>query len=311
LTAANTFWGQEQWPFRRSYKDLLAELYRAELFEVPFATNPEGSRQRINAWVSDQTQGKIPELLPLGSVTDLTRLVLASAIYFYGTWKYQFDPALTKSRDFYLLDGPRILVPMMEAPEIALRHSAGKLAGISYHAVELPYACNALSMVLLVPERGRFSPFEDALTANSFHSILGSMSERQVHLVMPRFTFGSSFELSQALAGLGMRSAFAPGADLSGMDETGELYFDRVYHQAVIALDEKGSEAAAATAVVIKVLGPPTPPEIVEIVVERPFVFLIRDLGTETILFLGRVVAPGDDHHALEPCTSPQARFVQ
>ena len=286
LATANAFWGQEGWPFRRSYKDLLAELYRAELFGVPFATNPEGSRGEINAWVSDKTRGKIPELLPPGSVDRLTQLILTSAIYFYGTWKYEFDPALTQDRDFYLLDGSVVQVPMMESEEITGGYNEGYLNKIAYQAVELPYTCGAFSMVLLVPEQGRFREFEEALTAETLTAALGGLYSVDLLVVMPKFTFRSKFSLAEALARLGISSAFSPRADFSGMEETGTLLVGDVIHEAFIAVDEEGTEAAAATAIPFVGSAP------WEIVVDRPFVFLIRNRGTGTILFLGRVVDP-------------------
>ena len=286
LATANAFWEGERWPFCRSYKDLLAELYRAELFQVLFATNPEGSRGEINAWVSDQTRGKIPELLPPGSVDKLTQLILTSAIYFYGTWKYEFDPALTQDRDFYLLDGSVVQVPMMESEEITGGYNEGYLNKIAYQAVELPYTCGAFSMVLLVPEQGRFREFEEALTAETLTAALGGLYSVDLLVVMPKFTFRSKFSLAEALARLGISSAFSPRADFSGMEETGTLLVGDVVHEAFIAVDEEGTEAAAATAIPFVAAGPG------EVLVDRPFVFLIWDPGTGTILFLGRVVDP-------------------
>ena len=286
LATANAFWGQEGWPFRASYKDLLAELYRAELFGVPFATNPEGSRGEINAWMSDQTRGKIPEILSSGSLNELTRFVLTSAIYFYSTWKYQFDPALTRDRDFYLLDGSVVQVPMMQSEEITVAYGDGYVDGIVYEAIELPYTCGAFSMVLLVPERGKFREFEEALTAETLTAALSGLYSVDLLVVMPKFTFRSKFSLAEALAKLGMPSAFSLQADFSGMEETGTLFIGDVVHEAFIAVDEEGTEAAAATAIPFVGSAP------WEIVVDRPFVFLIRNRGTGTILFLGRVVDP-------------------
>jgi len=286
LATANAFWGEEGWPFLSSYVDLLKTRYGAELFEVPFATNPEGSRGEINAWVSDQTRGKIPEILSSGSLNELTRFVLTSAIYFYSTWKYQFDPALTRDRDFYLLDGSVVQVPMMQSEEITVAYGDGYVDGIVYEAIELPYTCGAFSMVLLVPERGKFREFEEALTAETLTAALSGLYSVDLLVVMPKFTFRSKFSLAEALAKLGMPSAFSLQADFSGMEETGTLFIGDVVHEAFIAVDEEGTEAAAATGIPLVGSAPR------EIVVDRPFVFLIRDPGTGTILFLGRVVDP-------------------
>lgn len=295
LSIANGFWGQVGYRFLQEYVDLLAEHYGAALRLLSFASTPEPCRVRINDWVSEKTQGKIKDLLPPGSITPLTRLVLTNAIYFKGTWRYQFEPRLTRDGIFYLLDGGRVIVPMMEL--CALRDgryeegaSLNYTEGDGYQAVELPYVGEELAMVILLPKLEQFRNFERSLDAERLGAILGGLRPELVRLTMPKFSFTSGFSLKDTLSKLGMRDAFSDKeADFSGMDGTGDLFIDEVIHKAFIAVDEQGTEAAAATAVSIT-LG--MRPEIKTVRVDRPFIFLIRDRKTGAILFMGRVLNP-------------------
>ena len=286
LNIANALWGQVGHPFLPEYLDLLAENYGAGLRLVDFQSTPEAGRLRINRWVSDQTEGKIEDLLPPGSITPLTALVLANAIYFKGTWRYEFDPRLTHEGPFHLLDGTEVAVPLMGMEEGARLNYA---EGEGYQAVELPYAGEELSMVILLPELKRFGEFEHSLDAARLTDILEGLHPRLVDLKMPKFSFESGFSLRETLAGMGMPAAFSSEADFSGMDGTRDLRIDLVEHKAFILVDERGTEAAAATAVTMErsIAAPP-----IEVRVDRPFIFLIRDRGTGAILFLGRVLNP-------------------
>jgi len=285
LNIVNAIWGQKDYKFLSEFLDLMAVNYGAGLRILDFTNAPEESRITINKWVSDQTEGRIEDLIPQGLIDTLTRLVLTNAIYFNAAWQYPFQEDMTEDGPFYLLDGGEVTVPMMRQAELF-----GYAEGDGYQAVELPYDGGELSMVLLLPQAGHFEAFEDALDAQQVNRIIGRLEHRQVTLAMPRFEFESSFGLKGALTLMGMPLAFSGGADFSGMTGNRDLFIADVVHKAFVSVDEAGTEAAAATAVVMPLAMPPEEP--VEVTFNRPFVFLIHDIETGTILFVGRVVNP-------------------
>lgn len=287
LNIANAIWDQRDYSFLPEFLDVLAINYGAGLSLLDFATAPEASRIAINEWVSEQTEGKITDLLPPGTITIATRLVLTNAIYFNAAWHYPFDEELTHDGMFNLLDGSQVTVPMMSQTE-----SFGYAEGDGYQAVELPYRGRdklsvELSMVIMLPEAGRFEEFESSLDSERVAAILNDLESREVDLTMPKFTYDSRFSLKETLAAMGMPLAFSGAADFSGMDGTRSLFISDVIHKAFVSVDEAGTEAAAATAVVMR-LGAPEPP--VEVTIDRPFIFMILDIETGAILFVGRVV---------------------
>jgi len=285
LSIANSLWGQRGYPFVGSFLCLLAEVYGAPLRELDFLSGPEAARRTINRWVEEETRERIQDLIPRGGIDSDTRLVLVNAVYFKAAWMFPFSEEASRDAPFYLLDGREVLVPTMvkQAP-------LGYAAGEGYRAVELPYAGGEASLVILLPDSGRFEEFERELDADRLAECLEGLQANDVLLFLPKFTFTSQFALGQILAGLGMPDAFSDQADFSGMTGRRDLAIDEVYHKAFVALDEAGTEAAAATAVVM-VMGLPPEPR-VEVRVDRPFLFLIRDRETGTILFLGRVLNP-------------------
>jgi len=286
LNIVNAIWGQKDYQFLSTFLDLLAENYGAGLRTLDFANAPEESRLTINNWVSDQTEGRIEDLIPQGVIDILTRLVLTNAIYFNAAWQYPFSEDMTRDGPFYLLDGKEVTVPMMSQTE-----SLGYAEGDGYQAVELPYDGGELSMIILLPQAGQFETFEEALDVKQANAITNAVEQRQVTLTMPKFEFESAFKLKPALAAMGMPIAFSEGADFSGMTGGHDLFISDVVHKAFVSVDEAGTEAAAATAVIMKLTA--LPPAPVEVNVNRPFIFLIRDIETETILFVGRIVNPG------------------
>ena len=286
LHVVNAIWGQTGFDFLPSYLELLAENYGSGLRILDFQKNPESSRVAINNWVAQQTEQKIKDLIPEGSITDMTRLVLTNAIYFNAAWLNQFDKNSTKPGDFTLKNGSKVSVPMMHEQE-SFNYSSGD----GYQVVELPYDGNELSMVILLPDQGKFDSFEASLTGQSVTGIIQGMKSRTVQLSMPKFTTEQSFGLKSALTSLGMKDAFAPGlADFSGMDGKKDLYIQDVVHKAFIAVDEAGTEAAAASGVIVGTTAVPS--DIVKLDINRPFIYLIHDIQTGTILFLGRVMNP-------------------
>lgn len=293
LNIANAVWGQLDHEFREKFLDELARHYGAGVRPVDFVANPEGSRTTINDWVAERTEDRIRDLLPPDIITTLTRMVLTNAIYFNAAWEYPFEPGRTSSGDFHLLNGGVREVPMMRALE-----AFGYATGDGYQALELPYVGGELAMTLLLPDAGRFQEFEARLDAALAEKVLADIVVRNVNLEMPRFEFETQFLLSNAFKALGMPNAFDPSAaEFAGIDGksclAGDefcLYIREVVHKAFVAVDEEGTEAAAATAVVVQIES--APPNPVWVTVDRPFLFLVRDRGTGAILFIGKVEDP-------------------
>ena len=286
LNIVNAIWGQKDYGFLSTFLDVLAENYGAGLRILDFVTEPEKSRVTINEWVSDQTEDRIKDLIPQGAIDVLTRLVLTNAIYFNAAWEYPFDEDMTADGPFYLLDGGQVTVPMMQQMQ-----SFGYTDGEVYQAVELLYDGDELSMVILLPASGNFEAFEEGLEAQQISDIISDLQLAQVTLTMPKFEFDSEFSLKDTLAEMGMPAAFSEAADFSGMTGTRDLCISAVLHKAFVSVDEAGTEAAAATAVIVGETA--VPGQSVEVTVNRPFIFLIRDIETGSILFVGRVLNPG------------------
>lgn len=285
LHICNAAWGQKDFSFLQSYLDVLALNYGAGLRLLDFMADPEGSRLTINNWVSRQTEQRIKDLLPPGTISDMTRLVLTNAIYFKAQWLYVFDKKSTAEAPFHTLDGGTVSVPMMHRDTQFAYTAVGGL----YQAVELPYKGEEVSMVVILPAAGRFEAFEASLDAAVLQQILAGLSELHLSLSMPRFEFNWGESLVNILKSLGMTDAFDTSrADFSGIDGRFDLYISEVVHKSFVSVDEEGTEAAAATGVVIDLEAAPT----VSMTVNRPFIFLIRDRATNAILFLGRVVHP-------------------
>ena len=284
LHVVNAIWGQQGFTFLPDYLDLLAQNYGAGLRILDFIKATEQSRQTINQWVSDQTEAKIKDLLPPGSIDTATRLVLTNAIYFNAAWASAFKPESTVDGKFTLLNGSQVNVPLMKQTE-----SYGYAKGDNYQAVELPYDGNELSMVILMPQADKFKTFETALSNQQLTDILNSVNYQQVELSMPKFKIESEFSLKEQLSAMGMPSAF-DNADFSGMDGRTDLEIADVVHKAYVSVDEAGTEAAAATGVIVGVTSMPAEP--IKVAIEHPFIFLIRDIKTGTILFIGRILDP-------------------
>jgi serpin B len=287
LNVVNAIWGQQDYEFLPEFLDVLAVNYGAGLRLLDFINQPEESRVTINNWVSDQTEERIKDLIPQGVIDSITRLVLTNAIYFNAAWMYPFEKESTSDGMFYLLDGSDVTVSMMKQTE-----SFGYAEGEGYRAVELPYDGRELSMVIVLPGDGRFREFESSLTSALVDDILSDLElgRQKIALTMPKFEFESSFGLVDTLAGMGMPIAFSEGADFSGMTGNNDLCIGDVIHKAFVSVDEAGTEAAAATAVVMELTGIPQPP--LELAIDRPFIFMIRDLETAAVLFVGRVENP-------------------
>jgi len=292
LNIVNAIWGQKDYEFLSEFLDVLAENYGAGLRILDFINETEQSRLTINDWVSAQTEDRIKDLIPQGAIDALTRLVLTNAIYFNAAWEYPFDENITANDLFYLLDGGQVTVPMMKQTE-----AFGYADGEGYQAVELRYDVGELpdgkplSMLIILPEEGQFEGFEEELLAQKVNDIIADLQFTEVALTMPKFEFESEFSLKDTLMSMGMQAPFSGAADFSGMTGNLGLAISDVLHKAFVSLDEAGTEAAAATAVIMKETAMPDQP--VEVTIDHPFMFLIRDIETGTILFVGRVLNPG------------------
>jgi serpin B len=286
LRIANAIWGERSYTFVQEYLNLLAENYAAGLRLQDFMQEPEKSRENINQWVSDETEQKITDLLTQGTITPDTRLVLTNAIYLKANWMNQFEPSLTTDASFTLLDGSVIQVPMMRQT-----NSFGYSQKEGHQVVQLPYVGSKLSMLILLPDKGGFDDMQEQLTEIKVDQLASELNYPEIELSMPKFKLESEFSVADYLAEMGMADAFEPGmADFSGMDGTRELYISAVQHKALINVDEFGTEAAAATAVVMGETSMPM--EAIQLKIDRPFIFYILDHGTGTVLFMGRVVNP-------------------
>ena len=288
LNIVNAIWGQEDYAFLAEFLDVLAENYGAGLRLLDFREASEAARVTINDWVAEQTEGRIEDLIPQGGIDATTRLVLTNAIYFNAAWQEPFGESATRDEPFYLLDGEAVSVPMMHQTQ-----EFGYTAGDGYQAVELHYDGWELSMVIVLPDEGAFESFEELLNADMVNLAVERLERRELVLAIPKFEFDSDFSLSEALQTLGMPTAFSSAADFSGMTGGRDLFISDVIHKAFVSVDEEGTEAAAATAVVMAELAAPVEEEEpLKVTIDRPFVFLIRDIETGTVLFIGRVLNP-------------------
>jgi serpin B len=287
LSVANSIWAQMGAHFEQEFLDTLALNYAAGMRLVDYTNDAEAARREINDWVSESTHQKIKNIIPQGALDALTRLVLANAVYFKAAWVHPFEADATQPEPFYLLDGITVDAPMMHE-QASLR----TMTGAGYRAVELPYAGWQLSMLVLLPDEGAFDSVEARLSSGVVDEALGALQPGQVILSLPKFKYEWSLSMTDGLKALGMRDAFDPqAADFSGMDGRRDLYITDILHKAYVAVDEAGTEAAAATAVIVSPTSiQPAPP--IAFTVDRPFFFIIRDNPTGTILFLGRVMNP-------------------
>lgn len=287
LRSINSLWGQKDMPLQPAFLDVLAENYGAGLRVLDFQRDTERSRQAINAWVEEETRQRIKDLLPQGSITPTTRLVLTNAVYFNATWQNPFDKAATGPLAFHRLDGNSAPVPMMGTTK-PLRVRYVEQAGV--RVVELPYDGGELSMLLLIPERGAFATTEANLSAEMLNGLVSALQVRSVSLRLPRFELNAEVRAVGPLKQLGMVDAFTEAADLSGINGQRDLAIAEVIQKTFVRVDEEGTEAAAASGVVVGPTSAPTAD--VQVVVDRPFFFLIRDNATGLPLFFGGVVNP-------------------
>lgn len=287
LVAANSLWGQQGDRFLPEYTSCLAKVYGAELHPVDFRRAAEKARLAINGWVAGKTNDLIPELLSARDVNPATSLILVNTVYFKAAWLHPFVKSLTAPGDFHRADGTKIRVPMMRQTR-RFAHAQGD----GYAMLEMPYQGGDLALDVVLPNEGMpLDKVESGLSLNGLQQTIDRLGERDVSVELPKFKVTAAAELSETLKGLGMRSAFDAGADFSGIDGAHDLFVSKVVHQVVVNLDEEGTEAAAGSAVIVtRALTVKARP--ISFRVDRPFLYVIRDLKSGAILFLGRVADP-------------------
>jgi serpin B len=296
LRTANALWAEKRYPFLPAFTGIARQYYSAEVTNLDFKNNPEESRATINQWVEQKTENKIRDLLPSGSIDSLTRLVITNAVYFNGTWVRPFDAAQTKEADFRTGTGTSVKARMMENTGSGARYTYAETDSVQY--IELPYIHNstkALSMIVILPKGDDLKPAEAVLNDNNLSALQDSAFSQRVDLYLPKFRMDTEYRLPQTLSAMGMPTVFTEGAaDFSGMDGSKNLFISDVIHKAFIDVNENGTEAAAATAVVINwaMAAPGGSPPVPEFRADHPFVFLIQDKETGTFLFIGRVANP-------------------
>jgi serpin B len=291
LRIANAIWGQEGLAFNQAFLDTLGVNYGAGLRLMDFVGAPNESREEINQWVEDQTEERIKDLIPDGVITPDTRLVLTNAIYFYGGWTSVFYPEATQDAPFTTLAGDQVTVPLMSQGGLNARYASGD----GYQVLELPYGVNQdAAMLIILPDAARFSEFEASVDAAQFNTIRESMQYKSVNVWLPKWDFESEFSLKDTLIAMGMQAPFGEGApaDFSGITDEIDLVLSDVIHKANITVDEEGTEAAAATAIIMAESAAMEPEDPVEFRADHPFIFAIYDTDTGTLLFLGRVTDP-------------------
>ncbi len=283
LSTANALWPHKGYPFLEEYIQTVEDYYGGKTTALDYVGETEKSRQTINSWVKSQTKDKIKELIPPGVITGITRLVLTNAIYFKGKWVNQFDKSDTRDADFTTGSGEVTQVPTMHLKNDFRYAENGEL-----QMLELPYKGDRLSMLVFLPKEGDYS-FRD-FSSEGFSEMKKDMFEREVRVYLPKFKFETKYFMKETLSEMGMPTAFSMNADLSGMDGTMMLFIQSVIHQAFVEVDEEGTEAAAATAVVVGLKAAPERP--LEFRADHPFLFFIQDNETGAILFMGKVNDP-------------------
>jgi len=285
LNVVNQLWAQRSYAFLPQFLDLLASEYGAGLRLVDFIKDHEAARRAVNEWVAEVTKNRIKNILSAGSVDDMTRLVLTNAVYLKAPWDTPFEKQLTADGDFHLSTGSTVTVPFMHQSELL-----GYAEGEGWQAVELPYKGRELSMVVFLPETTELGAFISTFDADRLEQMLSALTPETVSLSLPTFETRSELSLSDTLNAMGMRLAFSGDADFGGMTAEPGLLIDSIVHNGFISVDEKGTEAAAATAVVMRATSAPM--EVKEFTADRPFVWMIRDVETGALLFLGQMVDP-------------------
>ena len=288
LSVANSLWPAKGFIFKESYLDTIKENYGAKLRPLDYANNVEGARKTINHWVEEKTYNRIKDIIPAGALSPSTRLTLVNAIYFKATWENQFSSYMTKNNNFTKEDGSTVEKPFMKQTENFLYKESD-----DFQAVTLPYVGYRTSMQIILPKVGKYNNVMENL--NSYYTLINSdkSSYQRVRLELPKFEFATKgYQLQEPLQKLGMVDAFSDGAEFGGITENESIRIDQIIHKAFIKVDENGSEAAAATVITMRATSMPMPQDPIEMSVNRPFIFFIKDEMSDQILFVGLIKEP-------------------
>ncbi|MDI3543973.1 MAG: serpin [Candidatus Woesearchaeota archaeon] len=302
LRTGNALWVQQDYPLLEDYLDIVERYYGGKATNVDFVRETEKSRQTINSFIEEQTNGKIKDLIPEGALNELTRLVLTNAIYFKGNWEWEFDKSETREKDFKITPNEVVKTQMMHMDPDKTEFNYAELEKLQI--LELPYEGENISMLILLPKQGETYDYENEtvivynytiedieLSAEKLNEYKVQMKETKLDSIsVPKFEFDTKYFMKEVLNAMGMQSAFSSDADFSGIDGTRNLFINQVIHQAYVKVDEEGTEAAAATAVGMVESAMPRNMNIFN--ADHPFVFIIQEKETGAILFLGKVVNP-------------------
>ena len=287
LKTGNALWVQQDFPFLADYKNRVEKYFGGKAANLDFVKETEKSRQTINSFIGEQTNNKIKDLIPTGFLNAMTRLVLTNAIYFKGTWQWEFDTSDTRDSEFKITPTNIVKTPMMNMDPDKVSFNYADTGDLQI--LELPYKGDEISMLVLLPSEN-LDAIENTLTAEKLNEYKSKMKETKLDSIsLPKFEFDTKYFMNDVLSALGMPTAFSESADFSGMTGKKDLFISFVIHQAYVKVDEKGTEAAAATAVGME-LTAVMPRNVFR--ADHPFIFLIQDEGTGNILFFGRMVDP-------------------
>lgn len=288
LSTANALWAQRDFMFLKEYTYTIEKYYGGKVTNCDFIGAPEQARETINTWVADNTNQKIKDLIPRGVINDATRLVLTNAIYFKGTWALQFDENETYEKDFHTSAGNTVKVPMMRLVDSDTSFKYVETDEVQ--VLELFYEGDDLAMFIILPRGDDLSNIEGSLNPDLLSKWQNMLREQEVDIIIPKFKFTTKYLMGNILSDMGMPTAFSSAADFSGMNGARNLFISSVIHQAFVEVNEEGTEAAAATGVVMEItsVGPRKP----VFRADHPFIFIIQNIETGNILFLGRVCDP-------------------
>jgi serpin B len=294
LRTANALWAEKTYPFLTEYVSTSERFYGAKITNLDFKGHPEDSRITINSWVENNTEDRIKDLIPAGVIGPLTRLVITNAIYFKGDWVEQFDKNQTIDAEFMMAPGKTVKIPMMQRTDEDAEYMYAENNDLQM--LSMPYENTTgkkLLMVVLLPKADNLTTTEASLSVDTLSGLQQSATSRRVMVYFPKFTLKTKYSLPDTLGAMGMPTAFTDNADFSGMDGTKNLLISDVIHQTFVDVNEEGTEAAAATAVVMRPAAAHANPEPVPVFrADHPFIFLIQDDETGAILFMGRVINP-------------------
>lgn len=291
LSTANALWVEKNFPLLGNFTSDIEKYYHGAALGVDFEGEIEDTRNTINSWVEERTGGKIKDLISPGDISPQTRIIITNAVYFNGSWVRSFDRNATRKSNFMTGDGRIVETPMMESIGRDSRFNYTETADLQ--ALELPYQGNRISMIILLPRDNDISTLEKGLSLDRLTELKSALKENEVDVYIPKFAFTTKYQMSNNLRKMGMASAFTPDADFSGIDGKKDLFISEVIHQAFVDVNEKGTEAAGSTGIAMP-MGAMNAPRTPVFNADHPFLFLIQDTKTGTIMFMGRVSDPGN-----------------